>query len=166
MTWYAPPIWESEMTSAVGFEIDGDGVATLYWQLQGGANTLRPETMRDLEAAVERALVTPAIKGALLTGTGNQFIGGLDLAWLLDAGSPERGDADKGLLAEVLRLNALLQRIDTSAKPFIAAINGDARGLGLELAFACRRRIAVAGQNVQLGFTDVKLGLPPSAGGR
>ncbi len=153
------------MSSAIRFEIDGDGVATLYWQLQGSANTLRPETMRDLEAAVERVMVTPDIKGALLTGTDNQFVGGLDLAWLPDAASPERGDADESLLAEVLRLNATLRRIDTSAKPFIAAINGDARGVALELALACHRRIAIAGKNVQLGFTDVKLGLPPSAGG-
>jgi len=153
------------MTSAIRFEIDGDGVATLYWQLQGAANTLRPETMRDLEAAIERVLVTPAIKGALLTGTGTQFVGGLDLPWLLDAGSPERGDAGESLLSEILRLNAMLRRIEISSKPFIAVINGDARGAGLEFALACHRRIAVAGRNVQLGFTDVKLGLPPSAGG-
>jgi 3-hydroxyacyl-CoA dehydrogenase / enoyl-CoA hydratase / 3-hydroxybutyryl-CoA epimerase len=153
------------MTSAIRFEIDSDGMATLYWQLQGAANALGPETMRDLAAAIERVMVTPAIKGALLTGIGNQFVGGLDLAWLLDAGSPERGDADESLLTEVLRLSAILRRIDTSAKPFIAAINGDARGVALELALACHRRIAVAGQSVQLGFTDVKLGLPPSAGG-
>ncbi len=151
------------MSPTIRFEIDGDGVATLYWQLQGAANTLRPGTMRDLEAAVERVMVTPAIKGALLTGTGNQFVGGLDLAWLLDAASPERSDAD--LLTEVLRLNAVLSHIETSPKPFIAAINGDARGAALELALACHRRIAIAGQNFQLGFTDVKLGLPPAAGG-
>ena len=151
------------MSSAIRFEIDGDGVATLYWQLQGTANTLRPETMRDLEAAVDRVMVTPAIKGTLLTGTGNQFVGGLDLAWLLDATSPERSDDDESLLAEVLRLNAVLRRIETSDKPFVAAINGDACGAALELALACHRRIA--GKNCQLGFTDVKLGLPPSAGG-
>jgi 3-hydroxyacyl-CoA dehydrogenase/enoyl-CoA hydratase/3-hydroxybutyryl-CoA epimerase len=151
------------MSPTIRFEMDGDGVATLYWQLLGAANTLRPRTMRDLEAAVERVMVTPAIKGALLTGTGNQFVGGLDLTWLLDAGSPERSDAD--LLTDVLRLNAVLSRIETSPKPFIAAINGDARGAALELALACHRRIAMAGQNFQLGFTDVKLGLPPAAGG-
>src|SRR5258708_38327704 len=116
------------MCRGMWFEIDGGGVATLYWELQGAANTLRPETVRDLEAAVERVMVTPAIKGALLTGTGNQFVGGLDLAWLLDAASPERGDADDSLLAEVLRLNAVLSRIDTSPKPFIAVINRDAQG--------------------------------------
>jgi 3-hydroxyacyl-CoA dehydrogenase / enoyl-CoA hydratase / 3-hydroxybutyryl-CoA epimerase len=153
------------MSPAIRFEIDGDGVATLSWQPQGAANTLRPETMRELAAAVERVVVTPAIKGAVLTGTGTQFVGGLDLAWLLNAGSPERGEADESLLTEVLRLNAMLRRIETSAKPFIAAINGDARGAGLEVALACHRRVAVLGQNVQLGFTDVKLGLPPSAGG-
>jgi 3-hydroxyacyl-CoA dehydrogenase/enoyl-CoA hydratase/3-hydroxybutyryl-CoA epimerase len=151
------------MSAAIRFEIDGDGVATLYWQPQGAANTLSPGTIRDLEAAVERVMVTPAIKGAVLTGTGNAFVGGLDLAWLLDAASPERGEAD--LLAEILRLNAVLLRIDTSAKPFIAAINGDARGAALELALACHRRIAITGQNLQFGFTDVRLGLPLVAGG-
>ena len=151
------------MSAAIRFEIDGDGVATLYWQPRGAANTLGPGTIRDLEAAVERVMVTSAIKGAVLTGTGNTFVGGLDLAWLLDAASPERGKAD--LLAEILRLNAVLSRIDTSAKPFIAAINGDARGAALELALACHRRIAITGQNLQFGFTDVRLGLPPVAGG-
>jgi 3-hydroxyacyl-CoA dehydrogenase / enoyl-CoA hydratase / 3-hydroxybutyryl-CoA epimerase len=153
------------MSSAIRFEIDGDGVATLCWQLQGVTNTLCPETMGDLEAAIERVLATPAIKGALLTATGSQFVGGLDLAWLLDAGSPERGEADESLLAEILRWNVTLRRIDTSAKPFVAAINGDVCGAGLELALACHRRIAVAGQGIQLGFADVKLGLPPSVGG-
>jgi 3-hydroxyacyl-CoA dehydrogenase/enoyl-CoA hydratase/3-hydroxybutyryl-CoA epimerase len=151
------------MSAAIRFEIDGDGVATLYWRPQGGANTLGPGAIRDLEAAVERVVVTSAIKGAVLTGIGNAFVGGLDLAWLLDAASPERGEAD--LLAEILRLNAVLSRIDTSAKPFIAAINGDARGAALELALACHRRIAITGQNLQFGFTDVRLGLPLVAGG-
>ncbi len=151
------------MSAAIRFEIDGDGVATLYWQPQGAANTLGPGTIRDLEAAVERVMVTSAIKGAVLTGTGNTFVGGLDLVWLLNAASPERGKAD--LLAEILRLNAVLSRIDTSAKPFIAAINGEARGAALELALACHRRIAITGQNFQFGFTDVRLGLPLVAGG-
>jgi 3-hydroxyacyl-CoA dehydrogenase / enoyl-CoA hydratase / 3-hydroxybutyryl-CoA epimerase len=153
------------MSAAIRFEIDDDGVATLYWQLQGAANTLRPATVRDLEAAIERVMVTSAIKGAVFTGTGEQFVGGLDLTWLLDAGSPERGEGDEALRAEILRLNVVLRRIESSGKPFIAAINGDARGAALELALACHRRIAIAGRNVQLGFTDVKLGLPPSAGG-
>ena len=119
------------MSAAIRFEIDGDGVATLYWQPQGAANTLGPGTIRDLEAAVERVMVTSAIKGAVLTGTGNAFVGGLDLAWLLEIASPEHGEAD--LLAEILRLNAVLSRIDTSAKPFIAAINGDACGAADDL---------------------------------
>jgi 3-hydroxyacyl-CoA dehydrogenase/enoyl-CoA hydratase/3-hydroxybutyryl-CoA epimerase len=59
----------------------------------------------------------------------------------------------------------VLSRIDTSAKPFIAAINGVARGAALELALACHRRIAITGQNLQFGFTDVRLGLPLVAGG-
>ena len=150
------------MSSAIRFEVDGDGVATLHWQLQGAANTLRPATIRDLEAAVEQVVSTSAIKGAVLTGTGSQFVGGLDHGWLLEVAS-HRGDAD--LLAQVLRLDTVLSRIDTSSKPFVAAINGDARGAALELALACHRRIAISGENLQLGFTDIRLGLPPVAGG-
>src|SRR4030042_5079298 len=48
-------------------------------------------------------------------------------------------------------------------KPLIAAINGPARGGGLEIALACDIRIA--SENVYLQFPEVGRGLIPGLGG-
>jgi 3-hydroxyacyl-CoA dehydrogenase/enoyl-CoA hydratase/3-hydroxybutyryl-CoA epimerase len=62
-------------------------------------------------------------------------------------------------------LNAALRRIETAARPFVAAIGGNACGAGYEIALACRRRVAAGNDGIQLGLTDLRLGLPPVAGG-
>jgi len=57
----------------------------------------------------------------------------------------------------------LLAMIEVSEVPWIAVINGAALGGGLELALACRYRIA--GPKAQLGLPEVLLGVVPGAGG-
>lgn len=54
-------------------------------------------------------------------------------------------------------------RIETAAKPWVAAIHGSALGGGLEVALGCRFRLAVP--SASLGLPEVKLGLVPGAGG-
>jgi 3-hydroxyacyl-CoA dehydrogenase len=53
--------------------------------------------------------------------------------------------------------------IEQSHVPWIAAINGTALGGGLELALACRARVATA--DASLGLPEVTLGVVPGAGG-
>ena len=57
----------------------------------------------------------------------------------------------------------VLDAIERSAVPWIAAIDGVALGGGAEIALACRMRIAAPGARV--GFPEVTLGLVPGAGG-
>ena len=57
----------------------------------------------------------------------------------------------------------ILAMIEASPVPWVAAINGAALGGGLELALACRYRIAH--KNAQLGLPEVTLGVVPGAGG-
>ena len=57
----------------------------------------------------------------------------------------------------------ILAMIEASAIPWIAVINGAALGGGLELALACRYRIA--SPKAQLGLPEVLLGIVPGAGG-
>jgi enoyl-CoA hydratase len=57
----------------------------------------------------------------------------------------------------------VLDLIENSGKPFIAAINGKALGGGCELALACHLRIAAS--TAALGQPEVKLGLIPGFGG-
>jgi 3-hydroxyacyl-CoA dehydrogenase len=60
-------------------------------------------------------------------------------------------------------LKPLLNRIEQSSKPVVAAIHGVALGGGLELAMACHYRVAVA--SAQLGLPEVNLGIIPGADG-
>jgi 3-hydroxyacyl-CoA dehydrogenase len=57
----------------------------------------------------------------------------------------------------------VLNRIERSDVPWIAAVNGAALGGGLELMLACRYRVAAPGS--QLGLPEVTLGVVPGAGG-
>lgn len=60
-------------------------------------------------------------------------------------------------------LPELLDFVEASQKPIIAAIHGTALGGGLETALACHYRCALS--TAQVGLPEVKLGLLPGAGG-
>ncbi len=57
----------------------------------------------------------------------------------------------------------VLNAIDQSFVPWVAAINGAALGGGAEIAMACRMRIMAPGASI--GLPEVTLGLIPGAGG-
>src|SRR5215468_10832190 len=61
-------------------------------------------------------------------------------------------------------LPQLIDTIEASAKPVVAAVNGTALGGGLELALGCHYRVASADVR-QLGLPEIKLGIIPGAGG-
>jgi len=57
----------------------------------------------------------------------------------------------------------VLDAVESSSKPVIAAINGVCMGGGLEMSLACHYRIATP--NATMGLPEVKIGLLPGAGG-
>ncbi len=98
-------------------------------------------------AEIER---DPAIEGAVVATSGRTFIAGADMR-----------EMDRPL--EEPQLPAVIAAIAACPKPLVAALMGSALGGGLEIALACRARIAEAG--TQLGFPEVKIGLIPGASG-
>lgn len=60
-------------------------------------------------------------------------------------------------------LPEVVDAVESSAKPVVAAIHGTALGGGFELAIASHYRIAL--DSAKVGFPEVKLGLLPGAGG-
>jgi 3-hydroxyacyl-CoA dehydrogenase len=103
-------------------------------------------------AALERAHADASVRAIVLTGAGGLFSGGADIR---EFGTPV-GTADP-------TLRQLIDLVETSAKPVIAAIAGTCLGGGLELALAAHYRVASA--DAKLGLPEVKLGLLPGAGG-
>ncbi len=115
-------------------------------------NGLSHAVRAGLAAALERALTDPSVRAIVLTGAGGLFSGGADIR---EFGTPA-STAD-------LTLRQLIDLVETSAKPVVAAIAGACLGGGLELALAAHYRLASA--DAKLGLPEVKLGLLPGAGG-
>lgn len=135
-----------------------DGMAVIGGNRGSPPARFNPQTIDAFANGVERVMQDRSTPAAIITG-----LGGHDLEWLLAATSS--GGSERELSDAIRRLNAVLRRIENSSKPFVAAIDGTCLGLGLEIALACRHRIAIRHPDTQIGLTDLKLGLPPAAGG-
>jgi enoyl-CoA hydratase/carnithine racemase len=120
-------------------------------------NALSQGAWQDLRTAFEQARDDAAVLGVILTGAGDKaFIAGQDISELAHASSV---DAEKSSRSG----QAVLELIENLGKPVIAAVNGFALGGGCETAMACT--IRVAAENARFGQPEVKLGIPPGAGG-
>jgi 3-hydroxyacyl-CoA dehydrogenase len=114
-------------------------------------NPLSSGVRQGLFDGVARALADNEVKAIVLTGLNRAFIAGADIS--------EFGAA----ATQGASLNEVLEQMESSPKPIIAAINGTAFGGGLEVALCCDYRIASS--TAPVGLPEVKLGLLPGAGG-
>lgn len=112
----------------------------------------------DLERAILAVRFDPSVKVAIVTSNiPNYFSAGADIHVIRD------DDPDQvGLLSQTSK--EILQRMRTTAKIFIAGIDGHCMGGGLEIALACDYRFASNGP-WQFGLPEVKLGVLPGEGG-
>jgi 3-hydroxyacyl-CoA dehydrogenase len=115
-------------------------------------NALGQGLRTDLAAALERAQHDAAIGAVVITGSAAAFSGGADVSEF---------NSFKAAVAPTL--HDLIEQIEDSPKPVVAAINALALGGGLEMAMACHFRVAAAAAS--LGLPEVKLGILPGAGG-
>jgi enoyl-CoA hydratase len=120
-------------------------------------NALNRGAWDDMKTAFGWARNDDTVLGVILTGSGDKaFIAGEDIAELAHATAV---DAEKSSRNG----QTVLDLIENLGKPVIAAINGFALGGGCETAMACAIRIAA--EHARFGQPEVKLGIPPGAGG-
>ena len=115
-------------------------------------NGLGLELRRGIVNGIQQAEADDAVKAVVLIGSDRAFSGGADIS---EFGSPKA-------FAEP-NLNTVVNYVESSRKPLIAAISGACMGGGLELALGCHYRIAKP--DAQIALPEVKLGLLPGAGG-
>ncbi|RYF26100.1 MAG: 3-hydroxyacyl-CoA dehydrogenase, partial [Comamonadaceae bacterium] len=113
-------------------------------------NALGAGVRQGLLAAMEHAEAQADVRAVLIVGEGKAFIAGADIR---EFGQPPVPPS----------LPQVCQRIESCAKPVVAAIHGAALGGGLEVALAAHYRLALPA--AQLGLPEVNLGLLPGAGG-
>jgi enoyl-CoA hydratase len=132
-------------------------VAVLVVNRPDKLNALNRETLEEIKSAVGAFRADPAQHALIVTGSGEKsFVAGADIAELvaLDARGAEQVSRHG---------QGVMDLIERSRKPVIAAVNGYALGGGCELALACHIRLA--SENAALGLPEVSLGIIPGYGG-
>ncbi len=136
------------------------GKATLTLNRPRSLNALNREIIDELLAALKEASGDPEVKVLILTGAGRAFCFGADISEFSQPRDLEDLAPAHLLLEKVQEIIRLLIAIP---KPVIAALNGFATGLGLDLALACDLRIAA--ERAKLAEAFISLGLVPDGGG-
>jgi 3-hydroxyacyl-CoA dehydrogenase/enoyl-CoA hydratase/3-hydroxybutyryl-CoA epimerase len=155
-------------------DIDADGIALVTWDIPGRSmNVLDPATIVELDAIVEQTSADAAIKGVIITSGKDAFSAGADLSMLegmnkaFAAARKGQGEeaAQKLLFDESRKLSLTLRRLETSGKPWVAAINGLALGGAFEVTLACHYRVAADNPKTRVDLPEIKVGLFPGGGG-
>jgi enoyl-CoA hydratase/carnithine racemase len=129
-----------------------DGVATVTLDHPDKRNAMTPQMWRALPALLDRLADDPRVRVLVLTGAGNTFCAGADIASLRE-GAP--GTQNLAVAAE--------EALAAFPRPTLAAVRGHCVGGGCQLAAACDLRFAAA--DARFGVTPAKLGIvyPASA---
>ncbi|HEX9435781.1 MAG TPA: enoyl-CoA hydratase/isomerase family protein [Candidatus Limnocylindria bacterium] len=123
------------------------------------ANSYDPAFMQDLDAAIEEARGDDAVKAIVVRSSSEKFFSaGADVSFFANA---DLLDAEKTL---VVCANQTIEKLESTPKVVVAAINGHCLGGGLEIALCCDFRIAAEG-SYKIGLPEVTLGLLPGTGG-
>ncbi|KQM64881.1 3-hydroxyacyl-CoA dehydrogenase [Sphingomonas sp. Leaf17] len=113
-------------------------------------NALGAAVRQGLEAAIREGTADESVTAMVIRCDGRTFFAGADIT---EFGKPMQEPG----------LPTLVDIIEASDKPVVAAIHGTALGGGCEVTLGCHYRVAVP--SAKIGTPEVKLGLLPGAGG-
>ncbi|MES3095126.1 3-hydroxyacyl-CoA dehydrogenase NAD-binding domain-containing protein [Sphingomonas aerolata] len=136
------------MTTPIRTERHGDVLVII--SNNPPVNALGAAVRQGLEAAIKDGVADASITAMVIRCDGRTFFAGADIT---EFGKPM---VEPGL-------PTVVDMIEASSKPVVAAIHGTALGGGCEVTLGCHYRVAVP--SAKIGTPEVKLGLLPGAGG-
>lgn len=142
-------------------EVDEKHFAWLGLDCQNSStNTINQDVLDELNILIHNISKDTAIKGLVIYSLKSSgFIAGADVHTFSQYNEPEqiRDFLRKGL--------TVFRHIEKLTIPTVALIDGFCMGGGLELALACRYRIASSRAETRIGLPEVLLGFNPGWGG-
>ena len=122
------------------------------------------EDCQDLSNALMRAHDDPEVSAVILTGAGKAFCSGGDLKAIRERTGIGPQSKPDGTRANYRRgVQQIIRTLADVEVATIAAINGPAIGLGMDIGILCDMRIAAA--SAKLASSFVKVGIIPGDGG-
>src|SRR5260221_3071401 len=150
------------MSTSTAWRLDreADGIACLTLDRPGtSANSLSRAVLLELGELLRSLHADPRRGLIVRSGKASGFIAGADVREFTQF----RSEADA--LETIGNGQRVFAQLEALPCPTVAAIQGFALGGGLELALACRYRVAVGDARLSLGLPEVQLGIHPGFGG-
>ena len=158
-TWLEPVDYSNY--TFIKVDVDDGGIATVWLNSPETLNAVGPEEHREMEHVWVDLARDNSIKAIILTGAGKAFSAGGDVKRMAARAGTEYG------LEYALRVPQntlrLFEHMLLTPQPVIAAVNGDAIGLGMTIALFAD--VAVVADDARLGDTHVKVGMVAGDGG-
>ncbi len=126
-------------------------------------NAINDQMRQELIATFEWADRTAEVRAIVLTGAGKGFCSGGDISGMKDRLNASPGDVAFNGWKRQKQTHRSVAVIHGCTKPVIAAMNGAAFGLGLDMAMACDFIVAADGAKMSMSF--LKRGLVSDGGG-
>lgn len=127
-----------------------DAILVLTLNRPEKSNSLHPDLVRQLSAALAEAEADSSLNVVVITGAGRSFSAGLDLELLINWTMDEK-------LAYLDAVTTMFHRVWMLPQPVIGAINGPAIAGGFDLAAFCDIRLAAF--SALFGQAEINIGL-------
>jgi enoyl-CoA hydratase/carnithine racemase len=138
----------------VRFQVDADGIGTLTLNRPDQLNAFDLPMIEAWRAALEAAETDDRVKVIVVTGAGRAFCAGGDFEEMAKFSEMDSLARKNFLYRNVHRIPLALERMD---KPVIAAINGAARGAGLDMALMCDIRLMAKSATLAESYINIGL---------
>jgi enoyl-CoA hydratase/carnithine racemase len=139
-----------------------DQIAILMLNRPKARNAIDDQMRADLRGAVDQVAADPSIRGLVLTGAGKVFCSGGDIRGMQERVEQGARAAELGWRRQ-REFHETLTKLFHLDKPTIAALNGPAFGLGLDIALTCD--FVYLADNASVAANFVRRGLVPDGGG-
>lgn len=139
---------------------DNDGIVWLHLdKADSKTNVLSASVLEELADLLHNYSQSPPKGLIILSDKESGFIAGADVKEFNTFNTEDEARA------AIERGHAIMNRLEALPCPTVAVLHGYTLGGGMELALACRYRVADDDFGTKLGLPEVKLGIHPGFGG-
>lgn len=136
--------------------VEAGPVARVVLNRPDARNAMSDVTLRETTDAFQALARDAHVRAVVVTGAGQDFCAGADIAWMRAGGRMTAAENARGA-----RLFAgMLRAVDECPVPVIVAAQGNVFGGGLGLLAACD--VALLADDAKLSFSECRLGIMPA----